>query len=74
VRKQTWHNRLRFCLLLDANPRSCFLADPHSVPTGEAYPPVPGAPGVRGGGGEFISPTELLWHNRKQRRPNLDSH
>jgi hypothetical protein len=43
--------RLRFYLLLDANPQSCFLAeDPHSGPTGGggACPPVPGGAGVRG--------------------------
>ena len=45
--------RLRFCLLLDPNPRSWFLADPHSGPTGEACPPVPGTPGVRGGGSNY---------------------
>ena len=45
--------RLRFYLLLDANPRSWLLVDPHSGPTGEACPPVPGAPGVRGGRGSL---------------------
>jgi hypothetical protein len=51
--------RLRFCLLLDANPRNWFLADPHSSPTGEACPPVPGAPGVRGREGQ-LRPQRIL--------------
>jgi hypothetical protein len=41
------------------NPRSWFLADPHSGTTGGACPPVPGTPGVRGREGK-LRPQRVL--------------